>query len=70
MLQSDRKINKELSQAINAEEKTHQLVEQSPKKDCNSTSLLQEKSNKRIENTRKRDFVLRVYRDTGFRCEV
>ena len=70
MLQSDRKINKELSQGMNSEEKTHQLVEQSPKKDCNPTSLLQEKYVRRIENTRKRDFVLRVYRDTGFRCEV
>ena len=70
MLQSDRKINKELSQGMNSEEKTHQLVQQSPKKDCNPTSLLQEKSNRHIENTRKRDFVLRMYRDTGFRCEV
>ncbi len=70
MLQSDRKINKELSQGMNSEEKTHQLVQQSPKKDCNPTSLLQEKSNGRIENTRIRDFVLRVYRDTGLRCEI
>ena len=70
MLQSDRKINKELSQGMNSEEKTHQLVQQSPKKDCNPTSLLQEKSNSRIENTRKRDFVSLVYRKTGFICEV
>ena len=69
MLQNNRKINKELSQEMNAEEKAHQLVEHSPKKDCNPTSL-QEKSNGRIENIRKRDFVLRVYRDTGFRCEI
>ena len=69
MLQNDRKINKELSQKMNAEEKAHQSVERSPKKDCNPTSL-QEKSYGRIENIRKRDFVLRVYRDTGFRCEV
>ena len=70
MLQSDRKINKELSQGMNSEEKTHQLVQQSANKDCNPTSLLQEKSNSRIENTRKRDFVSLVYRKTGFICEV
>ena len=70
MLQSVRKINKELSQRMNSEEMTHQLVEKSPKKDCNPTALLQEKSNRRIENTRKRDFVSQIYKDTGFICEV
>ncbi len=70
MLQSDRKINKELSQGMKSEEKTHQLVEKSPKKGCNPTSLLQEKYNRRIENTRERDFVSQIYRDTGFICEI
>ncbi len=70
MSQSDRKTNKELSQGMNSEEKTQQLVQQSPQKDCNPTSLLQEKFNRRIENTRKRDFVSQIYRDTGFICEV
>ncbi len=57
MLENDRKVNKELSKGMNAEEKTHQLVEQQPIKDCNPTSLLQEKYNRRIVNTCKRDFV-------------
>ena len=70
MLQSDRKINKKSNQGMNSEEKTPQLVQQSPKKDCNPTSQLQKKFNRRIENTRKRDFVSLVYRDTGFICEV
>ena len=71
MLQSDRKINKELSQGHEFRRKDASIiVEKSPKKDCNPTSLLQEKSNSRIENTRKRDFVSLVYRKTGFICEV
>ena len=70
MLQSNRKINKELSQGMNSEKKTHQLVAKSPKKDCNPNSLLQEKYNRRIVNSRKRDFVSQIYRDTGFICEI
>jgi len=69
MLQRDRKIKKELSHGMNSEEKSNQLIEQSPKKDLNPTSLLQEKFNRRIENICKRDFVSRVYRDLGFICE-
>ena len=69
MLQNDR-INKELSQGMIAEEKTHQLVGQSPKKDRNPAFLLQEEENRCIENTRKRGFVLRMYRETMFVCEV
>ena len=70
MLQCDRKMKEALRQGINSDEKTHQLVEQSPKKYCIPTSLLHQKCNSRIENTRKRDFVIRVYRDFGLICEV
>ena len=70
MLQSCRKNKKELGQKINSGEKTHQLVEKSPKKDCNPNSLIQEKNNRCNVNTRKRDFVSRIYKDTGFICEI
>jgi hypothetical protein len=70
MLQSDRKPNKDLSQGMNSEEKTHQLVQQSPKADGDPTCRLHDKNNRRIESNRKRDFVSLVYRDTGFICEV
>jgi hypothetical protein len=72
MLQNDRKIKEELRQGIISEEKTHQLVAQSTENEkyCNPTTLLHQKYNSRIENTRKRDFVIRVYRDFGLICEV
>ena len=70
MLQSKKNIKKKLNQTTNIEEKTHPLVEQSHKKDCNTTPLLEEKYNRHTENARKLDFAARVYRDFGFICEV
>ena len=70
MLQSNRKNKKELSQGMSSEEITHQLVEKSGKKDSIPTSLSQDEYNKRIEYAKERDFISRVYRDTGFICEV
>ena len=66
MWQGYRKNKNELSQKIRSEGKDHQLVEQSPKMDCNPASLFVAKSNRHIENTREYDSVLRVYRCTGF----
>ena len=70
MLKSGNRTIKKLSQKMHLKNKPHPLVANSPEKDCNPPHLLEEKYNRPIGNTRKRDFVAQVYRDTGFVCEV
>ena len=70
MLKSGNHRIKKVSQEMHFDDKPHPLVVNSPEKDCNPPLLLEEKYNRPIGNTRKRDFVAQVYRDTGFVCEV
>lgn len=62
MSRSHRKNRKESNLGINSKETTHEFVDNSSKNDCIFS--------KRIKETKKRDFISRVYRDTGFICEA
>ncbi len=70
MVQSDRKTKNEFAQDANFKEKDNQSIEEPSREEYNPVSLSEETSNKRDRNTRKREFVLRIYREFGLKCEV
>ena len=62
--------NNETNHKMNSEETTSEWVEKSHKKDKNPPPRQEDKHQQRMLKTRKRDFVSKVFKDTGFICEV